>query len=71
MADIYTIIDKAAQYEVNQGLLEELQDVLLEASKHDPSWDPYWMKIHKRLVSLNPAKMSLADISVPTTIRSR
>jgi hypothetical protein len=51
---IYEVLDKAAKYEVDTGILKDLRDRLLDASMVDSRWDPYYFKIQERLDSLLP-----------------
>lgn len=52
--NVYTVLDKAAKYETDVGILRDLVDKVLAVSMIDRSFDPYWLKLQGRLDSLLP-----------------
>lgn len=52
--NVYTVLDKAAKYETDVGILSDLVDKVLAVSMIDRSFDPYWLKLRERLDSLLP-----------------
>lgn len=54
--DVYAVIDKAAKYETDLGILRDLRDKVLAASQQNNVWDPYWQKLQARIDVLAPGE---------------
>ena len=56
MANIFAVLDHAAEYESDINVLRDLRDKVLAAAMNDKTWDPYFTKIQNRLNNLSPAE---------------